>query len=793
MIANGYDTQEKIDAVMKEMLKEAHKEHTRKVKNGYRTLKDGTKKQKIANRKFKVDQSLAAYHNESFDGVGIVEPHFHFAHDPKLSFGKGYSELKEILNEIAEKRGLVFHFNEAVNDEDLSRANQIALKKASGLSWFIAKGTNEDLANAAKRESTLKSIEGFFEVTAERNLIAFRIKTMEKLKRRLKEIGADLNYEHKANGRTYNLAESYPLDLTKDDAELLKALRLKEYRKVVEHVRRDHILEREYYVYNHGFKSQTIDALKAAGFNMPFLEKELYEHSEIEGAKTKKQARREKPENAYIGHIKKCIIDAAVLAKSEKDFKDQFAQIGGFSNVKFKWKNEGETATKKRRKIGLEFQTAEGKPFRFFFEANGVDYMRDILDKIRVNVKVKRVDDAEQISADQGKSQYEYLQRHIEEIVMGAESKKAAKGKKPKERKKKKAADQPQAKKDATAYPAYVVPRRRTIDYIKKHHRRHRTTVIDIGREKYMFLKIYVPHEFNSRRYSQTTLNAAKVLRGAHYAQSRSGKIITINTKTARIVDYQDENTIKLSAASNEREAVAQMIALAQLKGWKLTEIQARGTKKFKEEFLRQKMALINEEVRQARRDADEQVAKKNEGFVKIDERRSQSAVKDKTAVKEGQTSDELKKQRERDFSNKVAVAFADAAKIYELPKSKSVLKRGNGELQKKIKYLDDIDRIGKATEKEKAELTALQHLSYLQNHEKYNRSAADAEANDRDYSRDITYATKHGLPTYEKYLELKKEQKQKGKEQAADQRRQEQERHDDQDQDEGYGRGVYL
>jgi len=124
--------------VLLQLLKELKKEAKYKVKNGFRILKDGTKKQKYTTRKINLQKAIKieAIHIEGADSEYVM-PHIHFIFDKKARLGKDFSLLKTHIIEVSKKFGLKPNFAETPNTNTLGYRN--LGKAVKNFSWIIRK------------------------------------------------------------------------------------------------------------------------------------------------------------------------------------------------------------------------------------------------------------------------------------------------------------------------------------------------------------------------------------------------------------------------------------------------------------------------------------------------------------------------------------------------------------------------------------------------------------------------------------------------------------------------------
>ena len=117
LIANGFNSKDKINNVMKLMLDEIiNTKYTFRVKTREYIDKNGNKKEYFSNKSFELSSdTLAAYHNRAFNSdidFDNIEPHFHLLFNSTKHTGLNYYHLKKHLSNIASKYNLIFHFDE---------------------------------------------------------------------------------------------------------------------------------------------------------------------------------------------------------------------------------------------------------------------------------------------------------------------------------------------------------------------------------------------------------------------------------------------------------------------------------------------------------------------------------------------------------------------------------------------------------------------------------------------------------------------------------------------------------
>ncbi|MGJ0462255.1 hypothetical protein [Aliarcobacter cryaerophilus] len=202
LIANGFNSKDKINNVMKLMLDEIiNTKYTFRVKTREYVDKNGNKKEYFSNKSFELSSdTLAAYHNRAFNSdidFDNIEPHFHLLFNSTKHTGLNYYHLKKHLSNIASKYNLVFHFDEE-KDRSVNKFQGL-MEKCSRFSWFTQKMTDKQVINYvnSKADDLTKNLELLYDYATATGNLQFYIKAMNNIKKRLTRLNLDFECQTK--------------------------------------------------------------------------------------------------------------------------------------------------------------------------------------------------------------------------------------------------------------------------------------------------------------------------------------------------------------------------------------------------------------------------------------------------------------------------------------------------------------------------------------------------------------------------------------------------------------------
>lgn len=423
LIANGYDTQDKIDNLMKNILTDIQKNGLVEYeKNGTYQTKDGPKERKLRKRVKSVDDVLMAYHSRDLNENLTVEPHFHFLTTLKdengkpRRFGKNFSAFRNGLQKVyGDKLGLVFHF-----------AEETAMTNAAGnlgttttrFSWEIQRMTDDEVKEyfTTHSDEAAKRVKLMHERCMQDGNIQFFIKTMTRLNERLIRTDTDFQVDG------HNLKYDYSLPLRPEQHQTITVLQEGDPEKINRLLQdRSNIIARDYVKFCHGFHAPVIEALNR-NFDTKVIrpiDKELLDLSGMkvtakaqydtaplevteEGGVTVGNARggvhnplADKSKYArngtgqYYESVKRDIMNAAAVSVNEKEFKAAMSKRG-YDKCGFR--------TKDKEKIGIRFKNKRGKTQYIYYDKLGMAHS-DIISMLMSNAKLLEQEDMALLAA----------------------------------------------------------------------------------------------------------------------------------------------------------------------------------------------------------------------------------------------------------------------------------------------------------------------------------------------------------------------------------------------------------
>jgi len=213
------------EEILLELLQELKKPAEYKEKNGFKTLKNGEKKQKYTTRTINLSQNIQI---EAIHVVGAsgehTHPHIHLILRKDGRYGKDFSLLRKHISTIAEKYGLMPNFDEIQDNKYKNLASSV-----KRFFWLLKKLPSKDFKEyffkEDKKELLGTMISKLIEYTKSTGNTLFYFKTMQNLRKRLQDNKIDYNY------KKYNLREIIPIEevLTQEDYEVIELLNDKKF------------------------------------------------------------------------------------------------------------------------------------------------------------------------------------------------------------------------------------------------------------------------------------------------------------------------------------------------------------------------------------------------------------------------------------------------------------------------------------------------------------------------------------------------------------------------------------
>jgi hypothetical protein len=381
LIANGFNSKDKINNVMKLMLEEIiNTKYTFRVKTREYIDRNGNKKEYFSNKSFDLaSDTLSAYHNRAFSSeidFDNIEPHFHFLLDSSKQTGLNYYHLKKHLQTVASKYNLVFHFDEE-KDRSVNKFQGL-MEKCSRFSWFTQKMTDKQVINYvnSKGDDLTKNLELLYDYATATGNLQFYIKAMNNIKKRLNKL--DLVFEFRSN----NIRLIYPIPIDEITNETLIAIANKDKEKLKELMTRDNFLARDYIKYTNGFQSTIIDELKQRDYIFPIISSNDLILDNMKGRSKSSNVESDNKYLSFNNAVKNDILEALKCAKNEVELKEILSKFG-YKDLGFRNQNiQG-----KRKKTGLKF-SYEDKNYSVYFNQIGLDEST-ILFHLQNNAKLK--------------------------------------------------------------------------------------------------------------------------------------------------------------------------------------------------------------------------------------------------------------------------------------------------------------------------------------------------------------------------------------------------------------------
>lgn len=339
-----------IDKIMCQFMNDLVKhEHTFEESKG----RSKTGKQLRRKIKFNFDNSLVAYHNSGSDTINsnnyAVEPHLHILFDKKKKLGIGYYQLRQAIEVISKKHGLVFNFQEEV------KPNNSSLKQsATNFTWFIKRSSDPLFKKRISDKKFVNQVNNFIQHCKNSNNLQYYIKGMKDFQARLKRLDIDYIYDGE------NLKNRFSLHLSQQQLNTLTILhqgRKEDIKKVL--LDRDNKLARSFIEYQYGFKNVVMDELIHRGFSP--LRYSL-DNEDLELKLQKKSTKKRKYEKTLAQCYKLDLQQALEFAKNEKELQLIMQQMG-YKEFAYKQK----TLSGKRSRVGFTFINKHNKKTSVYY------------------------------------------------------------------------------------------------------------------------------------------------------------------------------------------------------------------------------------------------------------------------------------------------------------------------------------------------------------------------------------------------------------------------------------------
>lgn len=383
------DSQSDIDALMSNFLKDLslHVHNFSESRGRYKGV------QKRRNVKFSFKDALLAYHNAGSDSINSknyddIEPHIHILFPKNTKLGKGYYQLRQAIQTVSERYGIVFNFQ-----EEVAPKNALLKQAATSFTWFIKRASDKDFQKVIdESNSFIKKLDTFIAHSQNTNNIQYYIKAMRDLQARLQR--QNLNFYH--NG--VNLKDQvFYLPLSDKDIQTIKILLLgNEEEKYKLFNDRSNKIARAYVEYCFGFSSILIDEINKR--STVLLLKMNIDTSKIDLNIPQKQAKQGDFTKTILYHIQQDFNHVLSVAKSEKELQ-QLMQELGYKNFAYRQK----TISGKRQRVGFTFEYKGVKKTIYYSNLNlsasqirtqlknnaksGIDHSKHVLNSNLLNYK----------------------------------------------------------------------------------------------------------------------------------------------------------------------------------------------------------------------------------------------------------------------------------------------------------------------------------------------------------------------------------------------------------------------
>jgi len=326
-----FNKDKKPEEILMQLLNELKQPAEYKVANGWRTLKDGTKKQKYTKRKINLakDIKIEALHIEGIDGEYTM-PHIHFIISKNARLGKNFSLLKTHIIEVSKKFGLKPNFAEAPASNPNAYKN--LAKSVKNFSWIIRKMPNPDFKKYVETKLQDK-LDKLWEYTLLSNNLQYYIKTLEFIKKRLNRQKIVFEWQG------HNLKNTYPLPLTQDDLKVIELINKKEFtQKAIKPYLQNDIL-RDFVRYSY-FKdkskaliinsiSKQTNLFESLRPNKKAVENYLKLYEKTLDLDKREQIKEQQKQQESIKEIlKKDILRVAKTCKNEKELREKMQELG---------------------------------------------------------------------------------------------------------------------------------------------------------------------------------------------------------------------------------------------------------------------------------------------------------------------------------------------------------------------------------------------------------------------------------------------------------------------------------
>jgi hypothetical protein len=292
---------------------------------------------------FDFNDALVAYHNSGSDSINssnyTVEPHLHILFDKTKKLGIGYYQLKEAINHVSKKHGLIFNFQ-----EEVPKCNNSLQKSSTNFTWFIKRSENIVFIKKVRNKTKLvPEIDKFIQHYKNTDNLQYYIKGMKDFQARLKLLNLDFEYEG------INLKETFPLFLSPSQKETLKILHQGNEDEIYDVLSdRTNKMARAFIEHQCGFNNVVMQELMGRNFSPLKFVIDIKKVSPT--IEYKKMKEKEGYEKTLSFCYKSDLMQVLQSAKNEKELQLMMQELG-YTDFAYKQK----TIASKRSKVGFSF------------------------------------------------------------------------------------------------------------------------------------------------------------------------------------------------------------------------------------------------------------------------------------------------------------------------------------------------------------------------------------------------------------------------------------------------------
>ena len=342
-------SQQEIDKIMTDFFQDLQQ------KEQYLFQESNGKGKAPRTRMLDLSQCLLAYHNSSSEAMNnyAVYDHIHILTPAKLKnskgestkLGKGYSHLRSLISEVAQRHNLVANFEEATQYEK----DKNSKASATSYTWYLKKSTDSMFLKSVNNGNLLKAlikIESAYQKGD--TTLDHLFKGYIDLQYRLNKLDIDL-----VDKQGKNLRYDFPILINQEQKNEISILKSGDKNKITQLIQnRSSKITRACIEQAFGFNSVVYDVLQNKGKLLEGIDlnliREIASDPSIKVAIEKKDLNQKKKncEKSLGYHVKQDIETVLKYSTNEKSFRENLQEFG-YQNVKFKHKD--------KQKIGISF------------------------------------------------------------------------------------------------------------------------------------------------------------------------------------------------------------------------------------------------------------------------------------------------------------------------------------------------------------------------------------------------------------------------------------------------------